>query len=181
MPSNVSPEKDERRRSIAALLNRLALHCPVRNLPATQAALLMEDTIRDLLDYDPREVAQACEAWRRGTNPFFPISGQLIALVQRDREASIAHRRATRPAYRALPETAPALQIAHHRGPVKPWRQILAEHGKLPPVAAHEEKAAPAEQERLEADGSLPEERKAELLALRLALRARAGLPAPRS
>jgi hypothetical protein len=113
----------ERKRSIATLLNRLALHCPVRNLPASQAALLMEDTIKDLLPYHPVQVAAACDAWRRGNNPFFPISGQLLALIQKASEQSIATARANKPAYRA------PKMLEGPRRPLKSAAQILAEHG----------------------------------------------------
>jgi len=150
----------ERARSIAALLNRLALHCPFRDLPESQAALRMEDTITDLLEYDPQQVAIACDEWRRGRNPFFPVSGQLIDLIQKRVEASIANRRANKPAYRAP-------QIEGPRAVLKPYRQILAEKGLALPPTPDEQPPKPAEQEQLDATGSLSPERRDELRALR--------------
>ena len=161
-PSNASPRDSDRARSIAALLNRLALHCPIRNLPEAQAALLMEDTISDLMGYEPSKVAAACDAWRRGPTPFFPTSGQLIALMPK---MTYSRHYDPPPDFRALPPP--------DSKPYKPWRQILAERG-LRPIVSETDKPAPAKpakQEQLNADGALSEERRAQLREMSARLR----------
>lgn len=142
--------------SIALLLNRLALHCPVRNLPEGQNDLLMQDTIADLIEYQPQQIAQACDAWRRGPHPFFPTSGQLIALIPKPSRSPW-----NKPAYRA-----PNL-LEGPRPVLKPYRQILAEKRLSLPPTADEEPPKPAQQEVTDASGALSPERRAELRALR--------------
>lgn len=171
LPSNGSNADTERRRSIAALLNRLALHCPLRNLPKEQAALLLEDTINDLMAYEPYRIAEACEAWRRGPTPFFPTSGQLIALIPPVKILTAWDR----PAFRA------PKMIEGPRAEPKPWRQILAEHNRpIPPIPEEldETPPTPAAQEVLDENGQLSEERRAELRALREKLAQRAAATA---
>jgi hypothetical protein len=160
LPSSDSAQL-ERKRSIAALLNRLALHCPVRNLPASQAALLMEDTINDLMGFDPRQVADGCTAWRQGSSPFFPTSGQLIACINQNSAARILHPGGhARTVFRAnsLEGPHPAL---------KPWRQILAEKHVALPATESEKPPAPALKEELDDHGQLSPERRDELRILR--------------
>lgn len=144
-------------------LDRLALHYPRQDQTQSHAKLVMQDMIEDLMPYDPQEIAEACTAWRRGNNAFFPKSGQLITLLNNRRETAIPHPGGhARVTFRAQPGEGP-------RPRLKPWRQILAEKGKAlsAALAPEKETAAPALQERLQEDGSLSDERKEQLRALR--------------
>lgn len=129
--------------------------------------MLMEDTIRDLMDYEPMRVAQACDAWRRGDNPFFPTSGQLIAKIKDIQEALIPHPGGhARTTYTTTAAERAELNAPARPSLLKPWRQILNEHNRALPAPEAEEPPKPAQQETLLPDGSLTEQRRAELAEL---------------
>jgi hypothetical protein len=125
------PSRDsETAQRIGVLLARLRLHCPFRQeYTQEQAKLVIEDMIRDLAPEGAPAVDAACEAWRKGGSPWFPTSGQLIEKIEEGREASIAHARASQPAYRAIEDSSGKWAYQH-----RPWRDILREHGRpIPP------------------------------------------------
>ena len=123
--SDLERERDKR---VVALLGRLALHYYRPDFTEKQAMLLIADMLDDLRDFSIPQIETACRAWRKKPEAtYFPKSGQLIGLMKESLEASIARRRALAPAYRA------DRMIEQQRKPLKPWRQVLAENGRLPP------------------------------------------------
>lgn len=84
---NPQSKASETAQRIGMLLARLRLHCPFRQqYTEAQAKLVIEDMIRDLLAYGAPTIDAACEAWRKGTKPWFPTSGQLIEKAREARE-----------------------------------------------------------------------------------------------
>ncbi len=86
---------------------------------------MIADMVSDLEPYSLYATEQACAAWRRGTEPdnrFFPNSGQLIGVMGK--------KLADKPPYQALPD-------ADRKYPkdLRPWRDILREHGRSIPPA----------------------------------------------
>lgn len=128
-----SPNSSEngKRKMIAALLAKLALHCPRADLEPSQFKLLIEDMISDLAGYSTWDIEQAIVAYRTSGERFFPNSGQLIAKINQRRDASVAAARASAPAYTAPKQLEPDRKWPFQ---LKPWRAILKEHGKpIPP------------------------------------------------
>jgi hypothetical protein len=168
-PSTNTKQREDRARSIFALLGRLALHYYRPDFAPSQAKLVIEDMIEDLLEYDPQEIAAACSAWRRKPEAaYFPKSGQLIGCIKEAHEARIPHPGGhARESFRASEQFRREQALA---GPqpvaLKPWRQILAEKGKALPAPEAEAPPKPAQQETLLPDGSLTEQRRAELAEL---------------
>lgn len=71
------------RAEISALLARLSYHYWRPDFTPQQAALVVDDFIRDLTGVTASELADACDEYRRNPkNRFFPTPGQLLALVQ---------------------------------------------------------------------------------------------------
>lgn len=172
-PSTNSKQREGRARSIFALLGRLALHYYRPDFTEGQSKLVIEDMIGDLIEYDPRDVAEACTAWRRKPEAsYFPKSGQLIGCIRERHEASIANARANKPAFRAIQYETSALAA-----PLKPYRQILAEKNLALPVPDGERPSPPAQQEELNEAGELSPERRSELRELRMRV-VRDGKPA---
>jgi hypothetical protein len=151
------------------LLGRLALHYYRPGFTEGQAKLVMEDMIEDLMDHDPQEIAAACSAWRRKPEAsYFPKSGQLIACIKEASEAKIPHPGGhARESFRASEQFRREQALA---GPqpvaLKPWRQVLADHHRALPPTREEAPPKPAQQETVLPDGSLTEQRRAELAEL---------------
>jgi hypothetical protein len=69
---------------MAAILGRLSLHFPSRNLSEVQARSVIEDFYHDMGQFAAQTVAKASEVYRTDPeNRFFPIPGQLIDLARK--------------------------------------------------------------------------------------------------
>lgn len=113
----------EHRKGIFALLARLSLHpFGKANLTESQSKLAMEDTVRDLQSYSLEKIAWACDAWRKSDARFFPRSGELMAMIDKRIEESIATARANRQPFRA-----PRLLEDQNPPKLRPAAEILAE------------------------------------------------------
>lgn len=113
-------------------ITQLALHYPKPDLTAEQFEIVRGDMIRDLASFHPGRVAQACDAWRRSGERFFPTSGQIIKIIGRLRDESVERAKASTAARLPPPRGQEARKL-------KPWRQVLAEKGNEPkpgPLAA---------------------------------------------
>lgn len=92
----------------------------------SQSKLVMEDMIADLMGFSTAQIEKACDVWRKKNVAYFPNSGQLIACIQENQEASIANARANRPAFQARQYDR---LLPPRNGKLKPWQEILREHG----------------------------------------------------
>lgn len=114
---------------MGAVLMKLALHYPRHDLTPSQFALVLEDMVSDLESLGVYQLERVADAWRRSGERFFPTSGQLLKIVDTLREESIERGRHQH-AYKALLPPPPG----RHPRELKPWREILAEHGRpIPP------------------------------------------------
>lgn len=124
-------DSGSKRRAIAAILGKLALHYPRQDLSPSQFKLVIDDMVNDLESLAMYQIERAANAWRTSGERFYPTSGQLLKTITESREQSIASARASQPAYRT-----PQIGNDNHKWPyeLKPWRDILRDNGRpIPP------------------------------------------------
>lgn len=70
------------RSEIAAHLESLAVHHPELKRDDAAFRVWVNDWLADIGRFPEPIIAEACAAWRRNTNPFYPKPGQLLALAE---------------------------------------------------------------------------------------------------
>lgn len=99
-------------------IEALAVHCRPPLMSVEARSLWLADWCEDLKEFPIDAIRHACRRWRNGTNPKFPMLGQLVPLIRAaDHGAAKGPKVETwRPLsddeYRALPLNA---KIRHHQ------------------------------------------------------------------
>lgn len=63
-------------------LESLAVHCRPPLMSVEDRGRWMADWCNDLAEFPAAAIETACQRWRMGTNPKFPMAGQFIPLVR---------------------------------------------------------------------------------------------------
>lgn len=78
----LQPKGEDWRRTVGAILSKLALHYWRADFTPEQAKMLLADFYDDLGKFTPAEIQTACARWRRNPeNRFFPTPGGLLGLL----------------------------------------------------------------------------------------------------
>lgn len=70
------------RHDIAEEIEALAVHCRPPLMSVEDRSRWTADWCEDLKDFPIEAISHACRRWRNGTNPKFPMLGQLIPLIK---------------------------------------------------------------------------------------------------
>jgi hypothetical protein len=63
-------------------LESLAVHCRPPLMSVEDRGRWMADWCNDLAEFPAHAIQTACQRWRMGTNPKFPMAGQFLPLVR---------------------------------------------------------------------------------------------------
>jgi len=91
------------RTEIIEAIEGLAVHCRPPLMGVEERGRWLNDWCEDLQEFTGAAVETGCKRWRQGTNPKFPLPGQLLPLV---RAANVGGER---------------------KGKPEPWRELSAE------------------------------------------------------
>lgn len=106
------------RAEISALLARLSLHYWRPDYTPQQAALVVDDFVRDLTGVTAAELVEACDEYRRDPkNRFFPTPGQLLALLTETLNARARLQRGASLALKALDDGDARKETDRSNGP----------------------------------------------------------------
>lgn len=70
------------RHEIADAIDSLAVHCRPPLMSVEDRSRWTADWCEDLREFPIEAIRNACKRWREGTNPKFPLLGQLLPLIR---------------------------------------------------------------------------------------------------